>query len=296
VARAIHESSRRASEPFVAVNCSALPPTLIESMIFGHERGAFTGADRRMRGQLEIAARGTVLLDEIAEMPVELQAKLLRVIEDRRFRPLGSEMEVTVHARIIAATHVDLEERMAAGHFRRDLFYRLNVVTIDVPSLAERSDDIIELVHSFTRTLPRPIHFTIDAIEWLRRRAWPGNVRELKNAIDRVVLLSDSDAIDVPILKELVGESMTRQAAEIDKIAKLILELPEKLGTSKLDLVERAVLHHAIENCRGNKSAAARLVGLHRKQLDRRWERLGTEPPRNSGVRDLTEHGEEEEA
>jgi DNA-binding NtrC family response regulator len=296
VARAIHQSGRRASEPFLAVNCSALPGTLIESLIFGHEKGAFTGADRRMRGQLELAGAGTVLLDEIAEMPVSIQAKLLRVIEARCFRPLGAEQEQPLRARLLAATHVDIESRIRDGRFREDLYYRLNVVTIDVPSLAERADDIIELLHVFTRNLPRPIHFTVDGIDWLRQRAWPGNVRELKNAIDRVALLSDDDRIDVAILKELVGEQMSRNAAEVEKIAREILALPERLGNSKLDLVERAVLHHAIESCQGNKSAAARLVGVHRKQLDRRLDRLSSDAPPHSGFHQLVEIVEDEEA
>jgi DNA-binding NtrC family response regulator len=186
VARALHELSGRRDEPFIAANCSALPGTLIESLIFGHERGAFTGADRRVRGQLELARGGTVLLDEIAEMSVQLQAKLLRVLEDRRFRPLGSETELPVRARILAATHVDLERRLADGTFREDLFYRLNVVTIEVPPLSERKDDIIELIAEFASELPRKLKFTEDATAWLTDRPWPGNVRELRNVVERV--------------------------------------------------------------------------------------------------------------
>ena len=149
-AGAARDERARRNEPFVAVNCSALPGTLIESLIFGHERGAFTGAERRTRGQLELAGGGTMLLDEIAEMPIELQAKLLRVLEDRRFRPLGAEEERPLLARIVASTHVDLQRRIAEGRFREDLFYRLNVVTLHVPSLAERVEDIPELVASFS--------------------------------------------------------------------------------------------------------------------------------------------------
>src|SRR5262249_47766915 len=146
VARALHETSNRRDQPFLAVNCSALPGTLIESLIFGHERGAFTGADRRQRGQLELARGGALPLDEIAEMPAELQAKLLRVLEDRSFRPLGAEAEIPLRARILAATHVDLERRIGEGRFREDLYYRLNVVCLDVPPLAERGEDIVELM------------------------------------------------------------------------------------------------------------------------------------------------------
>lgn len=278
VARAIHESSSSCNEPFVAVNCSALPGTLIESMIFGHRRGAFTGADRHVRGQLELAGGGTILLDEIAEMPIELQAKLLRVLEDRRFRPLGAEQEQPLMARVLAATHVDLERRISEGLFREDLYYRLNVVSIDVPSLAEREDDLLELVCAFNSELAEPLQFTDEALDWLKRRRWPGNVRELRNAVERLALLADTPVIDVPTLTDLVGENAGRSAREVDKMARALLALPTRLG-SKLDVIERAVLHHAIEVCGGNKSAAARLIGVDRKHLERRWERLSDAPP-----------------
>ncbi|MGH7270822.1 MAG: sigma-54-dependent transcriptional regulator [Polyangiaceae bacterium] len=279
VARALHESSSRRGEPFVAINCSALPGTLIESLIFGHERGALTGAERRSRGQLEVAGSGTLLLDEIAEMPLELQAKLLRVLEDRRFRPLGAETEKPLLARIIASTHVDLQTRIIEGRFREDLYYRLNVVTIRVPSLADRLEDIPELAMSFAAELPRKMRFTERAVEWLQARAWPGNVRELRNLIERVSLLAESDAIDVDTLSALGGAPNAASArVEIDRMARSLLALPDRLG-SKLDVIERAVLHHAIEACGGNKSAAARLIGLDRKALERRWERLSEAPP-----------------
>jgi DNA-binding NtrC family response regulator len=273
VARAIHHSSRRSSEPFLAVNCSALPGSLIESLIFGHQRGAFTGAVQRMRGQLELAGGGTLLLDEIAEMPVELQAKLLRVLEDRRFRPLGGEEELPLRARVIAATHVDLEKHIAEGRFREDLFYRLNVVAVTVPSLAERGDDVIQLLHSFVAQFSPKLRFTDEAVEWIRRRRWPGNVRELKNGVERLALLADSEVIDVAVLEELVGGHLSDGAREVDRMARAILALPSRIG-SKLDLIERAILHHAIEMCSGNKSAAARLLGVNRKSLERKLDRF----------------------
>jgi DNA-binding NtrC family response regulator len=279
VARALHELSSRRAEPFVAVNCSALPGTLVESMIFGHERGAFTGAERRVRGQMELAGAGTILLDEIAEMPAELQAKLLRVLEDRRFRPLGAEAEVPLKARVLAATHVDLEQRIAQGRFREDLFYRLNVVTVHLPPLSERGEDLVELLAAFAADLPRPLQFTDEAMGWLARRPWPGNVRELRNVIERLALLADDDRIDVPVLMELASERPTADAAtEVDRIARALLALPERLG-SKLRVMERAVLHHAVEACGGNKAAAARLIGVDRKVLERRWDRHTAEDP-----------------
>lgn len=268
VARAIHYAGKRASQPLLAVNCSALPGTLIESLVFGHQRGAFTGADRRVRGQLELAGSGTLLLDEIAEMPIELQAKLLRVIEDRKFRPLGAEEEITLDARIIAATHVDLERRIEAGAFREDLYFRLNVVTIDVPALSERDEDIPHLVQSFAAEQSRPLRFSDAAVTWLRGRRWAGNVRELRNAIERISLLSDTDAIDVPVLEELVGSDGTLVERELTRMAKTLLTLPTK-EASKLDAIERAVVTQALHSAGGNKSAAARILGIHRKMLER---------------------------
>lgn len=280
VARALHNLSRRHDEPFMAVNCSALPGTLIESLIFGHVKGAFTGADRRVRGHFEVAGSGTVLLDEIAEMPGELQAKLLRVLEDRKFRPLGSENELPLDARVLAATNVDLEHRMMEGRFREDLFYRLNVVSIDLPPLAERRGDIVELLSTFTAELPRKVRFSSDAVEWLSTRRWAGNVRELRNMVERVNLLAEADEVDAAALDQLVGQDPSRSANEVAKIVRSILALPHHTG-SKLEFIERAVLHHAIETCAGNKSAAARMVGVDRRALDRRWQRLsdGTSGP-----------------
>jgi two-component system response regulator HydG len=280
VARALHNLSARRDQPFLAVNCSALPGTLIESLIFGHVKGAFTGADRRMRGHFEMAGGGTVLLDEIAEMPGELQAKLLRVLEDRRFRPLGAEQELPLRARILAATHVDLEQRMHDGRFREDLFYRLNVVSIVLPPLAERGGDIVELLAAFTAELPRKLCFSDEAVEWLRARRWAGNVRELRNLVERLHLLAERDEIDVATLNDMSEPNGSRAAREVDRIVQAILTLPTTMG-SKLDFIERAVLHHAIETSAGNKSAAARMVGVDRRAFDRRLRRLaeGTTPP-----------------
>jgi len=277
VARALHQRSRRRDQPFLAVNCSALPGTLIESLVFGHERGAFTGADRRVRGQFEQAETGTVLLDEIAEMPWELQAKLLRVLEERRFRPLGAERELPLNARVLAATNVDLEQRMRADKFREDLYFRLNVVTIQLPPLAERGEDILELLNAFTTEFERKLRFTEAAVQWLMQRRWPGNVRELRNVVERVSLLADDDEVDVDDLEELVDRDDGRVAREVEKMARAILALPDRAG-SKLEFVERAVLHHAIEMCAGNKTKAARLIGLDRRALDRRWQRLSESP------------------
>jgi DNA-binding NtrC family response regulator len=284
VARALHELSSRRDDPFIAVNCSTLPGTLIESLIFGHERGAFTGAERRARGQLELAGAGTILLDEIAEMPGELQAKLLRVLEDRRYRPLGAETELPLRARVLASTHVDLERRMNQGRFRRDLFYRLHVVTIVVPPLSARSEDIGELLQSFVAECSRKLRFTDEAVAWLERRPWLGNVRELRNVVDRIALLADEDEITVRVLEELAADQPGSDATtEIDRLAQAVLGLPERVG-SKLRTVERAVLRRAMEISGGNKAAAARLLGVDRKMLERKLERDRNEESGNGPV------------
>jgi DNA-binding NtrC family response regulator len=240
-----------------------------------------------VRGHFEVAGSGTVLLDEIAEMPGELQAKLLRVLEDRRFRPLGAENELPLRARVLAASNVDLEHRMLDGRFREDLFYRLNVVGIVLPPLAERGGDIVELLSAFTADVPRKLTFTTDAVEWLRGRRWAGNVRELRNLVERVNLLAENDAVDVAVLEGLVEQDGSRTAREVAKIVQAILTLPMHAG-SKLDFIERAVLHHAIETSAGNKSAAARMMGVDRRALDRRLRRLadGTSPPEDEAVVD----------
>ncbi len=272
VSRALHHQSKRRDEPFVALNCSAMPGQLIESMLSGNERGAFTGADRRVRGHFEMAGDGTLLLDEIAELPLELQAKLLRVVEDRRFRPLGSERELPLRARLVAATHVDLEARIRERQFREDLYYRLNVVTIEIPSLAERIEDLPQLIGSFVERAPRPLRFTDGALRRLAARPWPGNVRELRNVIERLSLLADDDRIDEATLDELVppqrhapvGDGLSRFAAEI-------LALPTE-QRSKLELAEAALVRAAVDKAGGNVSAAARMLGVPRSLLRRRIE------------------------
>jgi DNA-binding NtrC family response regulator len=285
VARAIHHLSKRRWDEFVAVNCTALPATLIESQLFGHERGAFTGADRRKRGQLELAGAGTILLDEIADMPIELQAKLLRVLETQRFLPLGAERETQLRARVLAATNAEFEQMVSEGSFRSDLFFRLNVVAIEVPALSERVEDIPELVERFVEVTGCKMRFDDAAISWLTRRPWPGNVRELRNAVQRLAVLATTDRIGVSDLEEIVGTGTCANSnAEIDRIARALLGLPGRLG-SKLRLIETAILHHAIEVSAGNKSAAARLVGLDRKALDRRLERREDEVPSSRSSR-----------
>ena len=273
VARAIHDTSDRACEPFVAINCSALPGTLVESLLFGHERGAFTGASARVRGQLEVVGRGTLLLDEIAEMPLDLQAKLLRALEQRCFRPLGAESELPLEARVLAASHVNLEERVREGRFREDLFYRLNVLTVRVPPLGERIEDVGPLFAAFASELGCSVVLTAEALALLEQRAWPGNVRELRNLALRVHTLIDSPAVSRAQLLELLDEPSSPAAAgDVAKIARAMLALPAPERPT-LSMIEQAVVEHAVRLCGGNKSAAARMLGVERRRIDRRLPR-----------------------
>jgi formate hydrogenlyase transcriptional activator len=205
LARLIHQRSRRASGPFIAVNCAALPEHLVESELFGHERGAFTGAIARKAGSFEIAHRGTIFLDEIGDLPPEAQAKLLRVLQDREVQRIGGARPIAVDVRVVAATNHDLEKAIAAGTFRTDLFYRLSVFPIRTPALRERRDDIPLLarhfLRHFARKLGRPLEdFSGDALERLRSYAWPGNVRELQNVIERAAILSQGPVIETDAL------------------------------------------------------------------------------------------------
>jgi two-component system response regulator HydG len=273
VARAIHELSPRCDEPFVAINCAALPHSLMESLIFGHERGAFTGAAARARGQLELAGTGTILLDEIAEMPLDLQAKLLRVLEDRAFRPLGAAKEMTLSARVLVATHADLEERIRQGRFREDLFFRINVIAITLPPLSERRGDIPALVHAMTSELPRKLRFSEQAMDALVTRKWPGNVRELRNVIERVSILAEQDLVTPDVLDDLDPErSVVSLEGELERTVALLLSFPGK--RRNLDLIERVALQTAMRMRRGNKSKAAELLGVERRILVRRWQRM----------------------
>jgi formate hydrogenlyase transcriptional activator len=204
VARAIHRLSPRGERPLVTVNCASLPPTLIESELFGREKGAFTGALTRQAGRFEIADRGTIFLDEIGEMPIELQGKLLRVLEEGRFERLGSTRTIQVDVRVIAATHRDLKKEVGRGHFREDLYYRINVFPIEIPALRERIEDIPLLVWAFVNEFSEKIGKKIQTVtrktmEALQRYPWPGNVRELRNVIERAVIVSAGDVLNVQL-------------------------------------------------------------------------------------------------
>lgn len=265
VARAIHALGPHASSPLLDLNCGALPENLIESQLFGHERGAFTGADRKSAGYFALAGDGTLFLDEIAELPLPLQAKLLRVLETGRFRPIGSAVDSQFAGRVVVATHADLADRVKKGTFREDLFYRLDVLRVRLPSLEERRDDIPLLIAHFAAKQPRPLRFDPSAIRVLSSGAWPGNVRQLRNLIDRVAVLSDDDPITDRTLLAL--ENLEARDQSVAELAREVLRLPAE---NKLALVEDALMNEALRLSGGNKSAAARLLGVHRKVIERR--------------------------
>ena len=270
VASALHKLGPAPQAPFLDLNCGALPEALIESQLFGHERGAFTGADRRAQGYFSLVETGTLFLDEIAELPLQLQSKLLRVLETSRFRPLGSAHDLEFHGRVIAATHGDLPELVRRGRFREDLLHRLDVLRLRVPGLQERTEDIPTLVGHFANRQHRGMRFSDDAMRFLQAASWPGNVRQLRNVIDRVAILSDDDPITELTLREV--EALPDRASPLKGLAAAILALPME---DKLGAVEAAVLEAAMLAAGGNKSGAARLLGIHRKTIERRLSRSG---------------------
>jgi DNA-binding NtrC family response regulator len=266
VARTIHELSPRHGGPYVAINCAAMPETLMESELFGHERGAFTGADRRREGCFELANGGTLLLDEIGEMKPELQAKLLRVLEESKLRRLGGSTEVTIDVRVLAATNRNLDASIKESRFREDLYYRLNVFAIELPALCERAEDIPSLVDHFLGELKQPAGKNItgvdaECLEVLKSYRWPGNVRQLRNVIERALIVSRGPLITVadlpPDMKRTTGSSSS-------------FEL--RLGMS-LDDVERELIMRTIDFTGGNKSRAAEVLGISLKTLYNRLER-----------------------
>jgi two-component system response regulator AtoC len=263
LARAIHAQSGRREEAFVAVNCGAIPETLLESELFGHTRGAFTGADRARRGLFAEADGGTLFLDEIGELPVPLQVKLLRVLQEEEVRPLGESKPFLVNVRVIAATSRQLEEEVAAGRFREDLFYRLNVVRIPVPPLRERREDISVLVDHLVgrarETLGKPIRSVADdALARLLAYPWPGNVRELENVIERAVILAESDRITLRDLPENVVSPELRPGAP----GAGDLSLRRARKALEADLIERA-----LRATGGNRTHAAKLLEISHRAL-----------------------------
>jgi serine/threonine-protein kinase PknK len=270
VARAIHVNGPRSGKMFVGENCAAIPEPLLESTLFGHTRGAFTGADRPRAGLFEIAHRGTLFLDEIGEMSLAMQSKLLRVLEDGQVNPLGAERGRSVDVRIIAATHRNLDEMVKTGRFREDLMYRLNVICIAVPPLRDRADDVPLLVRHFLdkHAKGRKISVTADAMKRLQRCAWPGNIRQLENEIRRAVVLCDA-TVDVVHLSADVQKPKGPGADEHAS-----MRVRARVDALEADLVDRALLE-----TRGNQTKAAEMLGLSRFGLQKMMKRLGIKPP-----------------
>jgi two-component system, NtrC family, response regulator PilR len=273
VARAIHARSSRSDRPFVAVNCGALPDTLLESELFGHMRGAFTGADTNKKGLLEVAEKGTIFLDEIGEMSPMTQVKLLRVLQERKFRRLGGTEEVEANIRIIAATNRDLARMVTAGEFREDLFYRINVIPVKLPPLRERHDDVQALAEHFVEKFAQQMKKDIQgisgaAVACLRSYSWPGNVRELENAIERAIALERTPAVLPDSLPEAV-----RAAAGVTSSATAVQPAEERSLAGGFDLeqhvqgIEREYIMEALRRSNGVKKHAAELLGLSFRQF-----------------------------
>jgi two-component system, NtrC family, response regulator PilR len=274
VARAVHQLSPRAAAPFVAVNCGAIPEGLMESELFGHERGAFTGAHQAKVGLFEAGSGGTVFLDEIGELPPALQVKLLRVLQERTVKRVGGAREIEVDVRVIAATNRDLSDDVAAGRFREDLFYRLNVILIAVPPLRDRREDVLLLAESFLARFAENVGrealtLDADARGALRAYAFPGNVRELENLMERAATLAESSEIGLDLLPPAVAEARGVQAPPV--------EVPEAGFDLQayLDAVERAYLEKALEASGGVKTEAAKLLGLSFRSLRYRLAKYG---------------------
>lgn len=271
VARWIHDNSPRATEPFVAVNCTALPGSLLETELFGHVRGAFTGAVSDRRGRFALARRGTLFLDEIGDTSVDFQAKLLRVLEDGVFQPVGAEEAEQTDARVLAATHRDLEAQVEEGTFRDDLYYRLRVVEIELPPLRERRDDIPAIVDHLARRSARKVRRPLptvsdEALSALLARDWPGNVRELKNCLERAVLTAAGGVIRREHVEPLRQEEPRESATGM-------MDRADQLHT--LDAIEGEHIAHVLRTTRGNKSRAAEILEISRPRLDRLIKKHG---------------------
>jgi two-component system response regulator HydG len=270
VAKAIHERSERAKGPFIAINCAAVPEGLLESELFGHARGAFTSAHTDRTGLMLRATGGTLFLDEIGEMPLEVQPKLLRALQERKVRPVGSNEEISFDARLISATNRDLDLEVSEKRFREDLFYRINVVTVQVPPLRDRAGDVLLLAQHFIERAAQasgtkaPLTLNPSAAEKLMGYAWPGNVRELENCVERAMALARFDQITVDDLPEKVRAYRPDQ---------LVVSADDVTSVVALDELERRYILQVLRIAGGNKSQAAQLLGLDRRTLYRKLER-----------------------
>jgi two-component system nitrogen regulation response regulator NtrX len=276
VARTLHEKSHRASGPFVTLNCAAIPAELIESELFGHEKGSFTGAAQRHTGKFEQAHRGTLFLDEIGDMPQAMQAKLLRVLEEGEVERIGSDKPTTVDVRVVVATHRNLEQLVESGGFRRDLYHRVVVFPVELPPLRNRSEDLPALVEHFARQVSaqngwKPVPFADAAIEALKQYAWPGNIRELRNVVERLLLLAadvvDADAVQLalPAVRPFQGPAHSLTAS---------LETDSALA-ERVSAFERAEVLKELERNNRHITQTAKALGLERSHLYKKCQQLG---------------------
>jgi Nif-specific regulatory protein len=282
----LHLSSQRRQAPFIKVNCAAIPESLFESELFGHRRGAFTGANAERAGWFEQADRGTIFLDEIGDLPLAMQTKLLRTLQEGTVVRLGGQREIKVDVRIVVATHRDLEAEMAQGRFRSDLFYRLNVIPIRLPSLRERREDIRSLVLHFlnraNQVNQRNVYLSEAALVLLENHSWPGNIRELGNVIERMVLLTDSALVSGAELKRFlpVGHSAAQAIRVPQSTPHQAPALPASVGLIRdyqpAQSHTAAQLQEALQACGGNQSRAAQSLGLTARQLGYRLQKMAT--------------------
>ncbi|MEW6246264.1 MAG: sigma-54 dependent transcriptional regulator [Nitrospirota bacterium] len=282
LARVLHHNGPRAAGPFVGVNCTAIPKDLFESELFGYERGAFTGANQRKLGLLEKAEGGTLFLDEIGDLDLSTQAKLLRVLQERSFRRLGGTDDITVDFRLMTATNRDLKQQVAKGIFREDLYFRLNVVTFDLPPLRKRVEDIIPLalraVVRFAKDFGRDVQdIEPDARALLERYAYPGNIRELHNIIERAMILCHGKALTVGCLPRELHETSSQTAVAVSQGDQQLVRVEMVLGKQSLADVESAIIEEVIRLAGHNKSLAAKYLGLTRFSLDRRLKKIEEE-------------------
>ncbi len=267
----VHSKSLQPQSPLIDVNCGAIPDAIIESQLFGHKKGAFTGAIADHDGFFSITKDGTLFLDEIGELPLSQQSKLLRILETRQFRPIGSHENFLFNGRVVAATHANLEDMVAQKTFREDLFFRLNVFHLKIPSLNERREDIPKLVADLLNRGGYSIHFTSEAMELLMWADWSGNIRQLKNTIDKIAILSDDPKITKEIAQPYIISKATSSSQEIKTIVHDILRLDVK---NKLSAIEYSMIDQALIASDGNKSKAADLLGIHRKSIERRLKNM----------------------
>lgn len=273
IARFVHQNSPRSMKRFIPINCAAIPKELAESEFFGHEKGAFTGAAQKTKlGKFELADGGTILLDEIAELTLDLQVKLLRVLQEKKFYRVGGEREVNVDVRIVAATNKNLEEEVKKGNFREDLFYRLNVAKIEMPALRERKEDIPILVYSFVKEFELKFQKKIngvskEALEIIQNYGWKGNIRELRNVIERAVLLTEGEELKPVDLNLFVQPDKVFDSKEF------LLKIPNE--GIKIDVVLKSLITQTLKITKGNQVKAAKILGLSRSKLRYRMELLG---------------------